>query len=176
MQLLCIEISTNAGFKRTALHIAPCSALSLAGCSESNLLPMARPAIVGRWQIHNLTHSCTSSSDWIRRDSAVIRRFSRIRPSIRAITSGANCLAVMCVLRGISSATCGYSSGTYSVRHTQQTCDDEIRGFQHLQQPRNQPHLSALLSLPPFPMLDEHTLHYAHLQSNKESIVWTCAL
>ena len=27
---------------------------------------------------------------------------------------------------------------------------------------------TALLCLPPFPMLDEHTLHYAHLQSNKE--------
>ena len=31
--------------------------------------------------------------------------------------------------------------------------------------PRNEPHLSALLCLPPFPMLDEHTLHYAHLTS-----------
>ena len=39
----------------------------------------------------------------------------------------------------------------------------------------NEPHLSALLCLPPFPMLDEHTLHYAHLQSNKETTVWTCA-
>ena len=29
--------------------------------------------------------------------------------------------------------------------------------------------------LSPFPMLDEHTLHYAHLQSNKETTVWTCA-
>ena len=35
--------------------------------------------------------------------------------------------------------------------------------------------LSALLWLPPFPMLDEHTLHYTHLQSNKETTVWTCA-
>ena len=26
-----------------------------------------------------------------------------------------------------------------------------------------------------FQMLDEHTLHYAHLQSNKETTVWTCA-
>ena len=24
-------------------------------------------------------------------------------------------------------------------------------------------------------MLDEHTLHYAHLQSNEETTVWTCA-
>ena len=30
-------------------------------------------------------------------------------------------------------------------------------------------------ALLPFPMLDEHTLHYAHLQSNKETTVWTCA-
>ena len=41
--------------------------------------------------------------------------------------------------------------------------------------PRNEPHLSTLLGLPPFPMLDEHTLHYTHLQSNKETTVWTCA-
>ena len=36
-------------------------------------------------------------------------------------------------------------------------------------------HLSALLCLSPFPMLDEHTLHYVHLRNNKERIVWTCA-
>ena len=47
-----------------------------------------------------------------------------------------------------------------------------LRVFQH---PRNKPHLSALLCLPPFPMPDEHTLQYAHLQSNKEKTVWTCA-
>ena len=46
---------------------------------------------------------------------------------------------------------------------------------QHPQPPRNEPHLSALLCLPPFPMLDEYTLHYAHLQSSKETTVWTCA-
>ena len=34
---------------------------------------------------------------------------------------------------------------------------------------------TALLSLPPFLMLDEHILHYAHLQSNKETTVWICA-
>ena len=45
---------------------------------------------------------------------------------------------------------------------------------QHPQPPRNEPHLSGLLSLPPFPMLDEHTLHSAHLQSNNETTVWTC--
>ena len=45
---------------------------------------------------------------------------------------------------------------------------------QHPQPLRNEPHLSALLCLPPFPMLDEHTLQYAHLQSNKETTVWTC--
>ena len=45
---------------------------------------------------------------------------------------------------------------------------------QHPQPPRNEPHLSALLFLPPFPMLDEHTLHYAHLQSNRETTVWAC--
>ena len=46
---------------------------------------------------------------------------------------------------------------------------------QHPQSPRNEPHLSALLCLSPFPMLDKHTLHYAHIQSNKETTVWTCA-
>ena len=35
--------------------------------------------------------------------------------------------------------------------------------------------IGILTRLPPFPMLDEHTLHYAHLQSNKETTMWTCA-
>ena len=42
---------------------------------------------------------------------------------------------------------------------------------QHPQPPRNKPYLSVILFLPPFPMLDKHTLHYAHLQSNKERTV-----
>ena len=46
---------------------------------------------------------------------------------------------------------------------------------QHPQPPRNETHLSAFLCLPPFPMLDEHTLHYAHLQSNKETTMRTRA-
>ena len=45
---------------------------------------------------------------------------------------------------------------------------------QHPQPPRNKPHLPAFLSLPSFPMLDKHTLHYTHLQSNKEKTMWTC--
>ena len=45
----------------------------------------------------------------------------------------------------------------------------------HPQPPRNETHLSALLCLPPFPTLDEHTLHYAHLQSNKGTFIWTLA-
>ena len=46
---------------------------------------------------------------------------------------------------------------------------------QHPQPPRNEPYPSALLCLPPFSMPDERTLHYAHLRSNRETIVWTCA-
>ena len=46
---------------------------------------------------------------------------------------------------------------------------------EHSQPPRNKPHLSARLCLPPFPMLDEHIVHYTHLQSNKETTVLTCA-
>ena len=45
---------------------------------------------------------------------------------------------------------------------------------QQPQPPRNEPHLSTLPCLPPFLMLDEHTLHYALLQGNKETTVWTC--
>ena len=41
---------------------------------------------------------------------------------------------------------------------------------QHPQLPRNeQPLCSSCLS--PFPMLEEHTIHYNHLQSNKETTV-----
>ena len=61
------------------------------------------------------------------------------------------------------------------VKDIQQTCDDQFSVFQHPQPTRNESHLSALLCSPRFPMLDEHTLHYAHLQSNKETTVWTCA-
>ena len=46
---------------------------------------------------------------------------------------------------------------------------------QHPQPPRHEPHFSALLCLPPVPMLEEHSLHYAHLQDNKVTTVWTCA-
>ena len=46
---------------------------------------------------------------------------------------------------------------------------------QHPQPPRNKPHLSAFHCLPSFPMLDIHTLHYTHLQSNKGTSVWTFA-
>ena len=45
---------------------------------------------------------------------------------------------------------------------------------QYPQPQRNESHLSALLFLPPFTMLDEHTLHYAHLQSNEEITIWIC--
>ena len=34
---------------------------------------------------------------------------------------------------------------------------------------------TSLLCLPPFLILDEDPLYYAHLQSNKEASVWTCA-
>ena len=44
MQLLSIDTHQH-DFKGTALRSAPCSALSLAGCSESNLLPMAMPGL-----------------------------------------------------------------------------------------------------------------------------------
>ena len=48
---------------------------------------------------------------------------------------------------------------------------------QHPQPPRNEPQLTVLLCLPPFPILGEHTLlvHYANLHSNKETIVRTSA-
>ena len=49
------------------------------------------------------------------------------------------------------------------------------RVSQYPQPQRNRPHFSAFLCLPPPPMLDEHTLNYAHLQSNKETTLWTCA-
>ena len=40
---------------------------------------------------------------------------------------------------------------------------------------KNEPHLSAIFCFPPFPTLDEHILHYSHLQSNKQTTVWTRA-
>ena len=58
----------------------------------------------------------------------------------------------------------------------------DCRVLQHPWPPRNQPHLSGLLCLPPFPLLDEHTLHYTHLQSIKKQLCgpvrfhYTCLL
>ena len=42
-------------------------------------------------------------------------------------------------------------------------------------QPSINEHLSVLICLSPFPMLDEHTLNYAHLQRNKETTMWISA-
>lgn len=39
----------------------------------------------------------------------------------------------------------------------------------------NEPHLFALLFLPPFPMFDKKTFQSAHLQSNNKTTVRTCA-
>ena len=44
---------------------------------------------------------------------------------------------------------------------------------QHTQQPRNEPHHSPFLYLPPFSMPEKQTVHYAHLQSNKVTSAWT---
>ena len=44
--------------------------------------------------------------------------------------------------------------------------------FQHPQPQRKEPRLSAFVFLPPFPILDEHTLSYAHLQNHKEITAW----
>ena len=73
------------------------------------------------------------------------------------------------------------SMGTGVVMQKDDSVRQNSRAFwlygasQHPQPPRNEPHLSALLCLPPFPILDEHTLYYAHFQSSKKITVWTCA-
>ena len=73
------------------------------------------------------------------------------------------------------------SMGTGVIMQKDDTARQHSRAFrlygvsQHLQPPRNEPHLSVFLCLRPFAMLDEHTLHYAHLQSNKETTVRNCA-
>ena len=58
-----------------------------------------------------------------------------------------------------------YGDGSY-VSCKRMIPPDIIPGCFDLQPPRNEPHLSVLLCLSPFPMLDEHTLLYAHLHSN----------
>ena len=45
----------------------------------------------------------------------------------------------------------------------------------HVAEPSAAKKQTTPLYLPPFPMLDERTLHYIHLQSNKVTTVWTCA-
>ena len=66
--------------------------------------------------------------------------------------------------------------GTGVIMHKNDSDRQQSRAFwiydasQHPQSSRNEPRLSVLLSLPPFPMLDEHTLHYAHFQSNQEKV------
>ena len=111
--------------------------------------------------------------------------FSRIRPSIRSITTGVmpwwicSGRELYCIDVRPSRKLFRHSftlSGTCRVRQTQKTCGDELFcAFQHPQPWRNEPDLSVHLRLPPFSLLCEHTLNYAHLQSNKETTVCTCA-
>ena len=120
---------------------------------------------------------------WAQICSSVIRRFSRISPSIRAITSGvmarwpcpwreSSCSDV----RPSQNLFCYSCTLARDIQCSPYTADmqDEFRVFQHPQPPRNEPHLSALLCLPPFLMLDEHTLQYAHLLNNKQTTGWAC--
>ena len=64
----------------------------------------------------------------------------------------------------ISSSTSAYLSGTFNVCQSSSTLSHQETN-----------HISAPLCFPPFPMLVEHTLHYTHLQSNKEATLWTWA-
>ena len=72
------------------------------------------------------------------------------------------------------------SMGTGVIMQKDESVRQHSRAFwlygtsQHPQPARNEPHFSVRLCLPPFPMLDVHTSHYVHLQSNKEITVWTC--
>ena len=128
------------------------------------------------WRIHNLTHSFTSSSEWNRRPR----------------------MPKMWKWQGEKSGLYGWcwsvsQPNLWSFSFTRLAVwrmgvimqkDDSFwqhsRVFwlygasQHPQPPRHEPHFSALcLSL--IPLLDEHILHYTHLQSNKETTLWTCA-
>ena len=130
---------------------------------------------VDRWWIHNFTHSYTSSSEWNRRP-----RMSSGR--LKCGSHEGNIWAVRRISKCFPTKSLKlnpHQIGNMGTGITMQK--DDSRAFwlygasQHPQPPRNEPHLSALLCLPPFSMLDEHTLHYAHLQSNKETSVWTSA-
>ena len=133
---------------------------------------------VGRWWIHNLTHSCPSSSEWNRRPRMSSFRSPKMWKS-QGERSGFYGGCWNFWQPNLWSLSLARGTGVIMQK------DDSVRQnsrefwlyrvFHHPQPPRNEPHLSAILCLPPFSMLDQHTLHYAHLQSNKETTVWTCA-
>ena len=121
----------------------------------------------------NVTPSCTSSPEWNRRP-----RMSFFRsPKMLEVTRG----KIWAVRRMLE---CFPAKSLNLILH-QITCviiqmiilSDSIPGRFDLMARRStlSHHVSALLCLPLFPVLDEYTLHYAHLQSNKETTVWTCA-
>ena len=137
---------------------------------------------VGRWWVHNLTRSCTSSSE--RNRCPWMFFFFR---SPKCVSHKAKDLGstedVEVFPSQISEAYLSpdwqYGDGRYRAKGWFRPTAFQTFWLycpsHHPQPPRYEPHLTVLLFLPPFPMLDEHTLHYTHLQSNEEKTVWSCA-
>ena len=131
---------------------------------------------VGRWWTHNLTHSCTSSSEWNWHPRMSFFRSPKMRKSQGERLGCTEDVEVFPsqISEAYPSPDCQYGHGSYHAKgwfRRQHSRAFWLYGASQLPQtPWNEPHLSTLLCLPPFPMLDGHILHYAHLQSNKKQL------
>ena len=132
---------------------------------------------VGRWWIHNLTHSCTFSSEWNRRPwisyfrSPKMWKSQRERSGLYEGCFPAKSLKLIPQQIG--------NMGTGVIMQKDFLVRQHSRVFwlygalQHTQPLRNEQDLSALLCLPPFPILDRYTLHYSHLKTNKNNCAFS---
>ena len=137
---------------------------------------------VGRWWIYNLNHSCTSSSEWNQRPRRLFFRSPKSGSHKGKDLGSTEDIDCVCQSNLWSLSLTRLAVWGRALSCKRMIPSDSIPGrFDFMagsstlsHQETN--HTSLLfLCLPPFPMLDEHTLHYAHLQSNKETNVCTCA-
>ena len=134
---------------------------------------------IDRWWIHNLTHFCTSSSEWNQRPWMSVFRSTKMWKSQgeRSGLYGECWIVSQPNLWSLSLTRLAVWEQALSC--TRMIPSDNIPGCFNIMACRStlnhQETNHTSFCLPPFPMLDQHTLYYAHLQSNKETTVWTCA-
>ena len=136
---------------------------------------------VSPWWIHNLTHPWTCSSEWNRRPRMSFFRSPKMWKSQGERSGCTEDVEVFPsqISEAYPSPDWQYGDGRYHVKvwfrptafHGVLTLW-RVAAYSATKKRTTSLCSSLLVS---FPMLDEHTSHYAHLKSNKETTVWTCA-